>query len=317
MSKGKERCSKGKGLFSLVSDYVCIDLETTGFDPTHCEIIEFAGVRVRGGEISETLSVLIQPRNLYRVDEYLTRLTGITQDMLLDKPFLDDVLPTILEFIGTDVIIGHNVSFDINFLYDAAEVKCQHYVSNNFVDTMRMARKMFPDFYNHKLTTLVKKFGIAEKTEHRALSDVEHTISCYNYMANQAEETSFNFERKTKKRKHPFISAVEDNAILELDEAHPLYNKVCVFTGALEYLTRAEAEQLVVCVGGMVGSSVTKKTNFLILVNNDFCKSIKDGKSSKQKRAEELILSNTDLDLQVVSENVFYDILDLDTACLV
>lgn len=66
--------------------------------------------------------------------------------------------------------------------------------------------------------------------------------------------------------------------------------------------------QMVLDCGGSVGSTVTPKTNFLILGNNDYCASITDGKSSKQKKAEELILNGSDL--QIISENVFYDMLN-------
>ena len=58
--------------------------------------------------------------------------------------------------------------------------------------------------------------------------------------------------------------------------------------------------------GGSVGDNVTKKTNYLILGNNDFCQSIKDGKSNKQKKAEDLILKGHDI--EILSENVFYDL---------
>lgn len=75
-------------------------------------------------------------------------------------------------------------------------------------------------------------------------------------------------------------------------------------------MARKDAMQLVVDLGGSVGDNVTKKTNYLILGNNDFCASIKDGKSNKQKKAEELILKGSDL--EILSENVFYDlVLDL------
>ena len=75
----------------------------------------------------------------------------------------------------------------------------------------------------------------------------------------------------------------------------PLYGRVVVFTGALEKMTRKEAMQLVADLGGINADSVTKKTNFLVLGNNDLCSSIKDGKSSKHKKAEKYILGGADL----------------------
>lgn len=72
------------------------------------------------------------------------------------------------------------------------------------------------------------------------------------------------------------------------DETHPLYGKVCVFTGILEQFTREQAAQIVVNLGGQCGNTVTKKTNFLILGNNDYCSAIKDGKSTKQKKPKHI-----------------------------
>jgi len=74
----------------------------------------------------------------------------------------------------------------------------------------------------------------------------------------------------------------------------------------LEKMQRKEAMQLVVDLGGHVGDSVTKKTNYLILGNNDYCPTIKEGKSSKQKKAETLKLSGQDI--EIISEDVFYDL---------
>ena len=98
--------------------------------------------------------------------------------------------------------------------------------------------------------------------------------------------------------------------------SHPLEQqvlkqfKVCVFTGTLERMQRKDAMQLVVNLGGSCGDSVTAKTNFLILGNNDYCTTIKDGKSTKQKKAEALILKGNDL--QIISETTFYDMISED-----
>ena len=94
-----------------------------------------------------------------------------------------------------------------------------------------------------------------------------------------------------------------------MDNTHPLYNKVCVFTGTLEKYSRQEAAQIVVNLGGSCGNSVTKKTNYLILGNNDYCSMIKDGKSSKQKKAEEYKLKGQDI--EIIPESVFYDMIEI------
>ena len=116
--------------------------------------------------------------------------------------------------------------------------------------------------------------------------------------ANILNKESISFLNKCQQQ----LKAESDN----FDTTHPLYGKVCVFTGKLELMSREQAAQLVVNLGGTCGNGVTKKTNYLILGNNDYCSTIKDGKSSKQKKAEQLILSGQDL--QIIPEDVFYEL---------
>lgn len=97
------------------------------------------------------------------------------------------------------------------------------------------------------------------------------------------------------------------NVKKEIDESSPLYGKVCVFTGTLERMSRTQASSIVEQIGGIVGNGVTAKTNYLILGNNDYCSSIKDGKSSKQKKAEALQLNGKDI--QIIPEDVFYELI--------
>lgn len=87
-------------------------------------------------------------------------------------------------------------------------------------------------------------------------------------------------------------------------------NKHCVFTGKLEKMIRKDAMQLVVNVGGILDNSVTKKTNYLILGNNDYCSSIKDGKSSKHKKAEKYKLEGQDI--EIIDEDTFYNLFNLN-----
>jgi DNA polymerase-3 subunit epsilon len=94
----------------------------------------------------------------------------------------------------------------------------------------------------------------------------------------------------------------------EIDKAHPLYGKKVVFTGALVRFKRDAAMQLVANLGGINQNGVTKETDFLVLGNNDYCRTIKDGKSSKQKKAEEYMLKGTGI--SIMDEQTFYDMIE-------
>lgn len=99
---------------AALKDYVALDLETTGLAPYWDEIIEVGALRVRGGEVSEHFTSLVKPRN--EIDEFIIDLTGITNEMVADAPPIGEVLPQLRAFIGQDVVVGHNVNFDVNFL---------------------------------------------------------------------------------------------------------------------------------------------------------------------------------------------------------
>lgn len=302
------RTDRGKSLLILADDYTSMDLETTGFSPEYCEIIEVACIRYRGGVEADSFSSLVRPRNMDAVDDHLTALTGITQAMLKTAPTIENVLPQMLSFIGKDTIVGHNASFDINFVYDNAARLGLGAFSNDFIDTMRMARRLFPDFANHTLQTLVKEFKIAEKTAHRSESDARQAAQCYQYMVEYVKGNGLTGKLAPVCSHGWTIKAADIVGNPDLvKEDNPLYGKTVVFTGTLEKMARKEAMQVVADLGGINGDTVTKKTNFLVLGNNDMCKSIKDGKSNKQKTAEKYILAG--YDLSIISENVFYDMI--------
>lgn len=301
------RDGKGCSKLDIVSDYVVLDLETTGFDPEWDEIIEIAAIKVRNKEEVEIYNTLVKPE--IEIDEYIKNLTGITNEMVSDAPRIEKVLPKLIEFIGQDVVIGHNVNFDINFIYDKC-IDCLDYkFSNNFIDTMRIARRLYPEEKHNKLNDLEIRFGLKNDNAHRALSDARLTNQCYLYMANYIAEKGINLRALNSQKSSKGLSAKDITTTnTEFDKSSFFYQKVFAFTGTLERMDRREAMQLVTDLGGICGDGVTKKTNYLILGNNDYCSSIKNGKSSKQRKAEEYKLKGQDI--EIISENVFYDMLD-------
>lgn len=279
-----DRAEKGKSLLILPTTYTVVDLETTGLDPQWNDIIEFGAMRVENGTVLDRYSALVNPG--YEIDDFITELTGITNEMLASAPIVADVLPKFLNFVGDSVVVGHNVNFDINFIYDTCASVLKKSFSNDFVDTMR--------------------FNIGDAVEHRALADVEQTNRCYLYMKQYMEENAISIESLLPTKNG--ISAKDIQATTtDFDETSSVYEKVFVFTGALERMTRKEAMQLVVDRGGLCDDGVNKKTNYLVLGNNDYCSTIKDGKSTKQKKAEQLKLAGCDI--EIISENVFYDMI--------
>lgn len=167
---------KGEGKLEFPSDYTIIDIETTGLSTTKNEIIELSALKVRNDKIISQYSSLIKPDN--SIGSFITKLTGITNEMVADSPKITEVLPDFTEFISDDCIIGHNVNFDINFIYDNLLRHFNREFSNDYVDTMRLARK-FCKFPSHRLSYLAERFEISTEGHHRALNDCIMTYEIY------------------------------------------------------------------------------------------------------------------------------------------
>lgn len=301
-SERVNRTGKGKSLLALPATYTVVDLETTGLDPKWDDIIEFGAMRVENGVVSDRYAALVNPG--YEIDEFITELTGINNEMLASAPIVSDVLPSFLSFIGNSVVVGHNVNFDINFIYDASINILQRPFSNNYIDIMRLSRRLFPEERHHRLCDLVARFNVGSAVQHRALADVEQTNHCFLFIKQYMGDYDINIASLIPKEK--VLSAKDIHASTsDFDDSSPMYKKVFVFTGTLERMTRRAAMQLVVDRGGLCWDGVNKNTNYLVLGNNDYCSTIKDGKSAKQKRAEQLKLGGCDI--EIISENVFYD----------
>ena len=303
------RPEKGTSMIDFPKKYVVIDLETTGLSPDWDRIIEIGAIKVENGSIIDTFQHLVYPGG--EIDSFIEQLTGITNEMLAGQPYIDDVLPLFDKFVGNSIVMGHNVNFDINFLYEDYENVFGRPFSNDFIDTMRISRKLYPDLEHHRLIDVIFQLQVTGSDLHRALNDCEYTYKCYELMKGEILEKYGNLENFQALFKYSHSPKVDLTKLVavnnEFDETHPLYKKVCVFTGTLEKYTRQQAAQIVVNLGGTCGNTVTKKTNYLILGNNDYCSSIKNGKSTKQQKAEEYKLKGQDI--EIIPESVFYDMI--------
>ena len=228
--------------------------------------------------------------------------------MLKGKPKIIDLKKEVLNFIGNDVLVGHNISFDVSFLQKGFNEE----LKNEYIDTLQFCRKLFKELSHHRLTDMSNYLEIS-RNEHRSMSDCLCTKELYDCikekMKNDGLEINDIFAKRNYSSKNIDIHAIKPDNI-EIDEDNFFYNKHCVFTGKLEKMIRKDAMQLVVNVGGILDNSVTKKTNYLILGNNDYCSSIKDGKSSKHKKAEKYKLEGQDI--EIIDEDTFYNLFNLN-----
>ena len=178
-----EKRQKGKSLLALPEDYCVVDIETTGLSPRSCEIIEIAAVKYRGLKKVDTFTTLIRPKK--RIPGFITELTGISNEMVADAPDISEAILSFYEFADGEMIMGYNVNFDIDFLYDAL-LKCHGIVfGNDFVDVVRFARKALPDMKGRSQTRVAEHFGISSYGAHRADVDCEICNEIYQRLMNE------------------------------------------------------------------------------------------------------------------------------------
>ena len=186
----KNREFKGRSLVGFPQDFCVVDIETTGLSSTDDSIIEIGAIMYENGVAVDTFASLLQPKvnelGDY-VSPFITNLTGITNEMLDSAPPTEDVLAEFFDFLGDAVIVGYNVNFDVNFLYDSILEHLGEYMTNDFVDILRMAKKLYPDMPHHRLGDMTARFGIINRNAHRALSDVEATYGCLEEFKTEAE----------------------------------------------------------------------------------------------------------------------------------
>lgn len=168
---------KGISLKALPEDFTVLDIETTGLNAARDKIIEIAALRVRSGKIVAEYSTLINP--CCAINPWISGLTGITNEMVASAPTISEVIFSAREFIGSDIILGHNVSFDIGFIYNACANNCAPALFNDYVDTLRISRRVLPNLPHHRLKDLVEYFNITVENAHRAAEDCIATLKCY------------------------------------------------------------------------------------------------------------------------------------------
>ncbi len=173
----------GTPLFEVT--FCVIDLETTGGSPETCAITEVGAVKVRGGQCLGTFQTLVNPG--VAVPPEITVLTGITEAMVMPAPRIESVLPSLLEFIGDAVVVGHNVRFDLSFIRAALVRADRPPLANPSVDTCALARRLVRDEVpNCKLGTLSSRFRLDHKPSHRALDDALATADLLHVLLERA-----------------------------------------------------------------------------------------------------------------------------------
>ncbi len=180
---GKGRAVKGTTDNLINDEIIVFDLETTGLDPKKCEIIEIAAAKLVNGEITDRYHRYVKPAEMVPLE--ITKLTGITNDMVASAESIDAVLPEFLEFCSDSPMCAHNADFDISFLVAACK---KLGIEKTFcsIDTVEMARALMPELSKHKLNIIADAMGL-KFNHHRASDDCDVLAEIFKVFVSRLE----------------------------------------------------------------------------------------------------------------------------------
>lgn len=168
------------------AEYVIFDLETTGLSAAYDRIIELSAVKMVKGNVVSEFSEFIDPG--FPLSQTIIDLTSITDDMLRGSKPEKQVLEEFQAFFGDAILVGHNVTFDMGFMRTAHLRYGMEPISNPVIDTLTLARFLYPNQRSYRLNTLAKQFGIVLEHHHRAIFDSETTGHLNDVFLKEAEE---------------------------------------------------------------------------------------------------------------------------------
>ncbi|SDH38831.1 DNA polymerase-3 subunit alpha [Pseudobutyrivibrio sp. 49] len=161
---------------SLHDEFVVFDIETTGFNPRTCKIIEIGAVKFKDGQIVDYFSEFINPK--VPIPYRITELTSITDDMVLDAPTIDVILPKFMDFCKGSVLVAHNAGFDTGFIrYNCKQLGLAYDYTH--VDTVEIARYLHPNNAKFNLDAVCKLEKVVNEHHHRAVADAEVTAKIF------------------------------------------------------------------------------------------------------------------------------------------
>lgn len=301
-----------------VSDFVVIDIETTGLSLNTDEIIQMSAIRFINFVEVDHFSTYVHPS--VHIPSGITKMTGISDADVCSAPLFSDIWVQYKDFIeAAPVITGYNVSFDLQFLSKASgedlrtKWKC--------FDTLACVKQAFSSLENYKLSTVCDFIHYSDRfhdslNDCRACGEVIKYLACTDcdelislrYLKSPAKYRNHAHALKIDEYKKNLCRA--DSPPIELDQITnngPLSGKNIVFTGTLSF-GRSSAFAMAEAAGAFVKSSVSKKTNYLVVGAQDISIVGSDGLSTKTERAYQLI-DEYGINIKIIGEAEFLQLL--------
>ncbi len=179
-------------------EYIVLDIETTGLSFRTEKITEIGAVKVKNGEIIDTFECFVNPE--VPIPKKIVEITHITDEMVKDAETIDIVMPKFLDFIGNLKLVAHNADFDVGFLkYNAENLGLK--MDNEYIDSLKLSRQLYPEFKKHKLGIIAEKLGIKVENAHRALDDVKTLVQVFVKMLEKVNQEEPKKRGKKKEEK--------------------------------------------------------------------------------------------------------------------
>lgn len=224
----------------MLDDYTALDIETTGLNPKLDRIIEVGAVRVRGGKVTDIYESFVNPGRV--LEERICSLTGINEDMLKDAPEAGDIIVSLMDFIGEDILVGHKILFDYSFIKKTA-VNSKLSFEKKGIDTLKLANRFLQELPSRKLEYLCRYYGI-EHTAHRALGDARAASDLYLRL----KELFYKEENAKDFAPRQLICQVKKETPITKSQKERLYKLLDKHKITIEYdadkLTRNEADRI-------------------------------------------------------------------------
>lgn len=178
-------------------EFVVFDIETTGLNSHTNKIIEIGAVKIKSGRIIDRYSQLINPG--ISIPYHITEITSITNEQVANQPKIDEVIGKFVDFIGDAVLVAHNAPFDMGFIKRDIKEYLNIDLESSVIDTLQMARDLFPDFKKYGLGDLNKSLGLALEKHHRAVDDSQATANMFIIFLEKYKEKGIEYLKDINK----------------------------------------------------------------------------------------------------------------------
>jgi len=173
---------------TIDSSYVVFDIETTGLSAEKNNITEIGAVKVENGQIVDKWSTFVNPCE--KIPPNIVELTGITDEMVATAPKINEIIGDFLDFCKGCVMVAHNAKFDVGFIKTVCK-RLEIPFDYSYLDTLQLARCLYPDLPNHKLNTLSTHLGVLLENHHRAVDDAKATADIFVKMIEDLRAKGF------------------------------------------------------------------------------------------------------------------------------